>query len=193
VQPTYTRTPARRPWAATVLIALALVGCSETLEWREFRSADGYSVMLPGRAQTVTRDVVFEGHKLPVSMTSTGVGPAMFALGMARLPAAIADDAAGRERAIANFRDGLVRNIGGTVASAGPATLSLPPGSRQQVHAAQAVEARGRAGPDGRSAVLAARFFIVDDRLFQLVALGGEGSIDPQALDTFFTSLRLTP
>jgi len=41
--------------------------------------------------------------------------------------------------------------------------------------------------------VLAARFFIVEDRLFQLVALGGEGSIDPQALDTFFTSLRLTP
>jgi len=76
---------------------------------------------------------------------------------------------------------------------AGPVTLSLPPGSRQQVRAAQAVEARGRAGPDGRSAVLAARFFIVDDRLFQLVALGGEGSIDPQALDTFFTSLRLTP
>ena len=174
-------------------MALALVGCSERLEWREFRSAEGYSVMLPGRAQTVSREVEFEGHKVPVSMTSTGVGPAMFALGMARLPAAIADDAAGRERAIAYFRDGLIRNIGGTVASAGPATLSLPPGSRQQVRAAQAVEARGRAGPDGRSAVLAARFFIVDDRLFQLVALGGEGSIDPQALDTFFTSLRLTP
>jgi len=82
-------------------MALALVGCSERLEWREFRSADGYSVMLPGRAQTVARDVEFEGHKLPVSMTSTGVGSAMFALGMARLPAVIADDAAGRERAIA--------------------------------------------------------------------------------------------
>jgi hypothetical protein len=41
--------------------------------------------------------------------------------------------------------------------------------------------------------VLAALFFIVDDRLFQLIALGGEGSIEPQALDTFFTSFRLTP
>jgi hypothetical protein len=57
----------------------------------------------------------------------------------------------------------------------------------------QTVNARGRAGPGGQTAVLAARFFIVDDRLFQLVALGGEGSIEPQSLDTFFTSFRLTP
>jgi hypothetical protein len=62
------------------------------------------------------------------------------------------------------------------------------------LHASQAVQARGRAGGKGPEAVLAARFFIVDDdRLFQLIALGGEGGIDPQALDTFFTSFRLQP
>jgi hypothetical protein len=174
-------------------VALLVTGCSERLEWREFRSPEGYSVMLPGRAQTVARDVEFEGQKLPVTMTSTGVGPAMFALGVAILPAGIASDAAARERAIAYFRDGLVRNIGGTVVSARPASLALPPGSPRQLRAAQAVEARGRVGADGRATALAARFLIVDDRLFQLIALGGEGSIDPQALDTFFTSFRLTP
>ena len=36
--------------AVPMLFALALVGCSERLEWREFRSDDGYSVMLAGRA-----------------------------------------------------------------------------------------------------------------------------------------------
>jgi hypothetical protein len=33
---------------------------------------------------------------------------------------------------------------------------------------------------------------VVDDRFFQLVALGAEGEIPPEALDTFFTSFRLT-
>ncbi len=172
--------------------ALLLAGCSERLEWREWRSPDGYSVLLPGRAQTVARDVEFEGNRLPVTMTSTGVGASMFAVGVVHLPAAVHADAGARERAITHFRDALVRNIGGTVTTTGPAALALPPGSSRAVQATQAVEARGRTA-DGRPAALAARFFIVDDRLFEVIALGGDGSIDPLALETFFTSFRLQP
>jgi len=176
------------------LLLTLLTACSERLQWREVRSPDGYSVSLPGRSQTVARDVEFEGQKILVSMTSTGVGPSMFAVGTARLPAAIAGDAAARERAMAHFRDGLVRNIGGTITASGPAPLVLPPGSVHVLRASQAIQASGRPGGKGPDAVLAARFFIVDDdRLFQLIALGGEGGIEPQALDTFFTSFRLQP
>jgi hypothetical protein len=183
-----------RGLASALLLALALLaGCSERLEWRELKSPDGYSIMLPGRAQTVARDVEFEGQKLPVSMTSTGVGAAMFAVGVVQLPPAVAADAAARERAIAHFRDGLVRNIGGTVTASAPARLNLTPGSGHDVRAAQSVAAKGRARPDGRSAALAARFYIVDDRLFEVIALGGEGAIEQNALDTFFTSFRLQP
>jgi hypothetical protein len=176
------------------LLASLAAGCSERLQWRELRSPDGYSVSIPGRSQTVARQIEFEGQKIPVSMTSTGVGPSMFAVGAARLPGGIAGDAAARERAIAHFRDGLVRNIGGTITAIGPAPLVLPPGSAHVLRASQAIQASGRAGGKGPEAVLAARFFIVDDdRLFQLIALGGEGGIEPQALDTFFTSFRLLP
>ena len=178
------------PWLAAMLVVCTLLGCSERLDWRETRFP-GYSVMLPGRAQTVARDVEFEGQKLPVTMTSTGVGSAMFAIGVVSLPATIATDAAARERAIAYFRDGLVRNIGGSVTASGPATLAQA-GAAARLRAGQEVQAKGRSA-DGRTAALAARFLIVDDRLFQLIALGGEGSIEPQALDTFFTSFRLTP
>ena len=180
-------------WVSLMLCVATLAGCSERLEWRETRSADGYTVMLPGRAQSVNRDVEFEGHKLPVAMSSTGVGAAMFAIGVVRLPADLAGDAAARDRTIAYFRDGLVRNIGGTVISSEPALLVLPPGSLVRQRSGQTVQARGRAGNDGRAAVLAARFFIVDDRLFQLIVLSGEGGIEPQALDTFFSSFRLNP
>jgi len=176
--------------ALAVLVMVA--ACSERLEWRELKSADGYAVLLPGRAQTVAREVEFEGQRLALSMTSTGVGPTLFAVGVARLPPALAEDAAARERAIAYFRDALVRNIGGQVTASGTATLAGPEGARTVVKAAQAVEARGRGG-DGRPATLAARFFIVDDRLFEVIAVGGEGALDPNALDTYFTSFRVLP
>jgi hypothetical protein len=195
--PTSRQRPEHRlAWSLLVLaFALLVMSCSERLEWREVRyggSPGGYTVLLPGRAQSVARDVVFEGRTLPVTMTSSGVGAAMFAVGVVQLPADVAGDAAARERAVAHFRDGLVHNIKGTVTASAPATLVLPAGSPLALRTGQALEARGTTG-DGRATLLAARFFIVDDRLFQLVALGAEGSIAPQALETFFTSFRPTP
>jgi len=38
---------------------------------------------------------------------------------------------------------------------------------------------------------LAARFYVADDRLYQVVAFGAEDEIPPQALETFFDSFRL--
>jgi hypothetical protein len=141
----------------------------------------------------VTRDLDVGGQTVSMSMWSTGTGAAMFAIGSARLPAALAADAAGRGQAIAYFRDGLVRNIGGTVTSSAAAALTLTPGGARKLLASEAVEAIGRPGPDGRKSRLAARFFIVDDQFFQIVALGAEGEIPPEVLDTFFTSFRLAP
>jgi len=176
--------------AAAVLLAVA---CSPRFEWREVRTGEGAVASLPGRPQNVSRELEVAGQKVSMAMWSTGTGAAMFAVGAARLPAALAADAAGREQTIAYFRDGLVRNIGGTVTSTGPAPLALAPGDARRLLASEAVEAVGRAGPDGRKPRLAARFFIVDDRFFEVVALGAEGEIPPEALDTFFTSFRLAP
>ncbi len=171
-------------------MAALAAGCSERFDWREHRSPDGYAVSLPGRAQTAVREFDFEGHRLAVSMTSTGIGPALFAVGVARLPAAMAADPGQRERTVAYFRDGLVRNIQGTVSAAGAARLVLPPGAGSVLFS-QEVQAIGTSG--GHPAVLAARFFIIDDRLYEVIALGGDGGIPPQALDTFFTSFRPQP
>ncbi len=99
-----------------IAAALLLAACSQELEWRETRLAHA-AVLLPGRAQTVTRAVPFEGQTLAVTMTSTGVGAAMFAIGEVQLPPQVAGDAAAQERVIAYFRDALVRNIGGTVSA----------------------------------------------------------------------------
>jgi hypothetical protein len=58
------------------------------------------------------------------------------------------------------------------------------------LRAAQAVSAQGQA-PDGKPTALAARFYVVDDWLLQVVALAVQGELGAQALDTFFDSFRL--
>jgi hypothetical protein len=180
----------RRLLAAAAL--LAALGCSPQFDWREVRGEQGFTASLPGRAQAVTRDITIAGERVSMTMWSTGIGPTMFAVGVVRLPpAAIADEAA-RMATIAYFREALVRNIGadpGTVRSLAPPPL--PSADARKPLAATAVEAEGRPGADGRKSRLAARFFIVDDRFFQVVALGAEGAIPPDVLETFFTSFRL--
>lgn len=185
----------RHRWRSAFVAALALLAlaCSQRFEWREVRTGDGAVASLPGRAQSVMREIDVAGQRVSMTMWSTGVGPTMFAVGSARLPAPLAADPAGRAQVIGYFRDGLVRNIGGTVTSSAAAPLPLPPGGARKLLASEAVEASGGPAQDGRKSRLAARFFIVDDQFFQVVALGAEGEIPPEVLETFFTSFRLAP
>ncbi len=170
-------------------IVAASTACSPTFNWREFRSPDGFAVMFPGRPQTVTREVKLPDGTVQMSMTSTGIGATLFAVGAAQLPAALSSEPEARQRTIAYMRDALVHNIGGSIGKQSSAALPVPAGDSRKVLAAEAVEASGR--ESGRAVQLTARLFIVDDRLFQVVALGAKGEMSPEALDTFFTSFRL--
>lgn len=123
-------------------------------------------------------------------MTSTGIGATLFAIGVVQLPADIAATAVRRGEAMTSLRDALVRNVNGTIVKTAAATLAVPAGDARTVRLAEAVEAEGR-DATGRAVRLAARFYIVDDRLFQLVALGAKGELPQDALDMFFTSFRL--
>ncbi len=79
---------------------------------------------------------------------------------------------------------------GGVIVKTSVAALAVPSADSRKVLAGEAIEASGmEAG--GRAVQLAARLFIVDDRLFQVVALGAKGELSAETLDTFFTSFRL--
>ena len=145
--------------------------------------------MLPGRPQTVSREVKLPDGVVQMSMTSTGVGATLFAVGAAQLPAGLSVEPAARERTIAHMRDALVRNVGGSMVKIAVAALPVPTGDSRKVLATEAVEASGR--ESGRAVQLTARLFIVDDRLFQVVALGAKSELSSEALDTFFASFRL--
>lgn len=186
--------PLRIAVAATCVALIA--ACSPRFNWREYRQPEaGYVVALPDKPQDVTREIAFDHPGGPVraemSMLSTGVGASLFAVGSARLPPFAVDSPAALADTVAWFRDGLLRNV-----QAGPVEpndAGTPPGlGTRRLRAAQSFDATGTTG-SSRTARLAVRLYVVDDRLFQLVALGAEGEIPPQALETFFDSFRLAP
>lgn len=95
------------------LCILALAGCSPEFDWRSVSVAGGaLSGVLPGRLQSETREVTFEGHALGLTMATAQAGSVLFALGHASLPPALgADPAARAELALAVTRS-FYRNLG---------------------------------------------------------------------------------
>lgn len=186
------RSPRRRFLTACLALATIAGGaaCNPTFNWREFRSADGFAVAFPGRPQTVSRDIKLPDGTVQMSMTSTGIGATLFAVGAASLPPGLSAEPLARQRTIEHLRDALVRNVSGNITQSSAAALLVPVSDSRKVLAAEAIEAAGH-DPGGRAVQLAARLFIVDDRFFQVVALGASGEISPDTLDTFFTSFRL--
>jgi hypothetical protein len=181
------------------LAAAVLIACSPKFDWREIRSApDSYAISLPGKPQIVTRDVEVPLEKGPqkmsMTMTSAGVGATMFAVGVAHLPADVHKDPAALQAAMAFFRDGLLRNIGvrGADKEATPPPGRIAPAT---LRASTAFEAQGqlaRTGEKPEPARLAARIYVVDDRLYQIVVMGRPADLPDQEIETFFTSFRLT-
>jgi hypothetical protein len=179
-----------------LLALLAMAACSARFDFREVRTAD-YLVALPGKPQTQTRDVDYAGPggptKLSMTMTSSGIGPTLFAVGVVALPAAaVAPEQV--DTTAAWFREALLRNARGKLIAAQPVSVAAPAG--RTLRLAQAVRAQGETPKGGMAgqasgAVVAARFIVVDDRLYQVVALGAEAELTPAVLDTFFDSFRL--
>jgi hypothetical protein len=196
--------------AVALWAILALSACSPRLDWREVRgAADGYVVAMPDRPQQVTRELDYTPPSVPpagasapsrvtMSMMSTGVGPTMFAVGAVRMPPDYLSDPRGAAAAVDWLRAGLARNVGATepIVTALPAER-LPRGHARRIRQGMEIRARGtvpgpaKAGVETRAAQLAARIYVADDRLYQLVVLGAEGEIPPEAAENFFSSFRL--
>ena len=194
------RTAARSPAVALGVISACafLFGCSPKFDWREVRSAaDVYAVSLPGKPQVVTRDLELPlaagPQRVSMTMTSAGVGPTMFAVGVAHLPASVVQDSTAVQASLAFFRDGLLRNIGVNNVEKESIPRLAAPGSGT-VRAATSFEARGRLGRQGEPpepARLAAHIYVVDDRLYQIVAMGRAEDLPDHEIETFFTSFHL--
>jgi hypothetical protein len=159
--------------------ALCLAACAPELDWREFVSPEGrYAVMLPGRPAHDAREVPLAGAKVAMHMTAVQMSGMAFGVGYADLPPGT--DA---ERAIAEGRDALVRNIAGRVTAERPVAIDSAP----------AIEFQAEGSVQGAAMKVSGRLAVVGDRFYQVVLVGRAeraGEVDPTLFPGSFRLIR---
>lgn len=180
------RTNTSRSWhqsnrdraAGIALCGLMLLGaCTPKLDWREVAgTAAPYTVLLPSKPSTYARSVNLGGIHAEMSMTAAEVDEVSYAVGSAELA-----DATQAQAALAVMKDTLVANIGGVVRHEKSVVGN---GSTQ-------IELEAGPKPGGRPIALHARFIAAGRRVYQVIVIGPEKSVRPEAVETFLTSFKL--
>lgn len=161
---------------------LVLAACSPKFDWRTVRGNPvPFEVLLPAKPASITRPVDLGAARVDMTMTAAEVDGVSFAVGAAILP-----DAAGSGAALAAMKNGLVRNINGSI--------RRESGDVRQAGKADAapleVEAVGRRAPNGEELLLLARFFARDARVYQVLVLGPSNKVARTEAETFFSSFK---
>lgn len=172
-------------------LALAglLAACSPEFNWRETRSLEqGFSVLLPGRPASMSREIDLDGLKVDMTMTGARVDRALFTVGVVRLEAA-PDMAATHAKALSAMRVAMLRNLGAEPQPGVPIRVGLfdLSGTSKGAVDAIAVEARGQL--TGVPVVMQAVFVSYREQLWQAVAIVAPAQA--QQARTMLDSFRL--
>lgn len=172
-------------------LALAglLAACSPEFNWRETRSLEqGFSVLLPGRPASMSREIDLDGLKVDMTMTGARVDRALFTVGVVRLEAA-PDMAATHAKALSAMRVAMLRNLGAEPQPGVPIPVGLfdLSGTSKGAVDAIAVEARGQL--TGEPVVMQAVFVAYREQLWQAVAIVAPAQA--QQARTMLDSFRL--
>lgn len=167
--------------AAGAASLLALTGCSPTFDWRESRPVDGLTLLFPCRPGEATRVVAIAGGRETMSLWSCSAGDLTFAV--SRLDAT---EPARVGPLLAALREALVANV----ASSAPQVIAAKVPGATEHPLAQRLVLRGQRA-DGTPLEVQGQFFCQGLRVFQASVVGSR--LDPQALELFFSSLKIGP
>ena len=170
-------------------IALAAAGCSPRFNWRDYQSDAGFSATFPDNVQTARRSIQLGGAPVNLTLSAARVDEISFVVGSAKLPNS---DAQLRDRALAELRAALIRNIDGTVLSEGQAGVARLSRADPAI-AADVMEVSGQA--EGRPMHLWGQVFAANQSVYEMFVIGPSTQMQQaplrEAVDTFLTSLRL--
>lgn len=166
-------------------LLLALGACSPTFNWRELRPAGTpLLALMPCKPESATRPVPLAGPPVELHMHSCEAGGLRFAVAWADV-----GSAAQVPVALAAWRAASLQAIRVATPTADDAahrwtvTVAGAP-------AAQGVSAQGQ-DPQGQPVQTRAAYFAQGTRVYQAAVYGAK--LPDQAVDTFFTGLRLSP
>ena len=164
----------------TVTVALTLLGCGQS-EWREMAIPDGdFAVLMRGEAYYARQEVDTPAGKMQGHLYSSNRPDSYFAVGYSDYPLALAL-ASRPEEILAGVRETWLRRIGGRVISSSAEPLGKHPG----------LQFTARGTVKEQETLLEARLYMVDQRLYQLIAISRPGEMSQGTINRFFKSFRL--
>ena len=161
-------------WAATIVFMCA--ACIPNFNWREVHGTDpSYTVLLPSKPSSHTRDISLDGQKLTMSMTAAETDDINFAVASAKI-----DNAAQRNAALLAMQKAMLQNIRGEMTQ--QKNIALKDGTvMTEIHATGMTST-------GRKLSLFARFGTREEYVFQVIALGPPEKLTNEIADTFLSS-----
>ena len=160
-----------------------LLACAPALDWREVRPAGGGIVLLmPCKPDSHARQVHLGPDAVRLELHACMAAGTTWALAFADV-----GDPARVGPALVELQASAARNLAAAVE---PMQLPLKAEGATPNPASRRVQLQGHM-PDGRAVTEQVAVFAKGTRVYQAVALGG--ALDPEAVDSFFGSLRLAP
>ncbi|GAA4021355.1 hypothetical protein [Actimicrobium antarcticum] len=164
--------------SALLLLAILLSACTPSHDWRQVRGTDApYTVVLPAKPATLTRQIDLDGTPVSMTMTAAEVNAVTYAVGSLELA-----DAAKANLALTAMKTALIKNINGTVLHE-KVTVN-PTGTTIDVEASGTPKG-------GQPRLLVARFASKNQRAYQAIVTGPEKAVSRENIDTFMTSFKL--
>jgi hypothetical protein len=169
--------------SASTAVALGVVACTPTLDWRELRPQDSsVRAMFPCKPASHSRDVALAGSTVTMTMYACAAGGTTYALAFAdmRDPSVVTP-------ALEELTQAARAHLS-AAASAAPRLLSVP-GMTPNARASQWL-LQGML-PDGRPVQEHGAVFVHGTQVYQATMLGT--SLNAEAQESFFGALRVSP
>jgi hypothetical protein len=166
----------------SVWVGFLLLACAPALDWREVRPAGGGIVLLmPCKPDSHARQVNIGPDSVRLELHACVAAGTTWALAFAEM-----GDPARVGPALLELQAADARNL----AASEPLTLPLKAEGATPNPASRRLQLQGQM-PDGRAVAAQVAVFAKGKRVYQVKALGA--TLDAEAMDTFFASLRLAP
>jgi hypothetical protein len=180
---TLVRSPAIRFFFA-VLGLLALGGCTRS-EWRELAISDaGFSVLMRGDPHYARQQVKTPAGPMFADAYSSDRPDSYFAAGYADYPLGLVL-ASPPEQVFAGVRETWVRRISGKIVASD---------SKLKLHGKYpGTEFTAEGKMNGADAFVQGRLYLVDQRLYQVIAMGRKSEVPQATVNRFLNSFRLIP
>jgi hypothetical protein len=167
-----------------LVLSLFATACGQS-EWRSLEVSDGgFRVLMRGQPQVAKQDLDTPAGRMTAYLYSSDRPSSYYAVGYSDYPLAliVAQDP---QKLFTGVRDTWVRRIGGRLVSA-DRKLTLAgryPG----------LEFTAEGNARGAAAFVQARLYLVDQRLYQVIAMGRKNEVPQGEVNRFVNSFEIVP